>query len=533
MKPEKKIFFEQSDSLEDVLKKVSRTSAQKIVINIAKNSVLGKSIENFHTLRHAGEEQKKEFVVESIDEHILELATLARIKAENPVFRTRERSVFDILPKTRTEREIKITDKEKGKEKAESKATEEEKAEVKITEYAEVESKHKKRPRKTTRKGRLFITSIVILTLSCGAWLALTKLPKATIEITLKKTSVSFNEIIEISSKITTPDTESSQKIILPGELISAEQNMLMEFPAGKREKIERKSSGTIILYNSFSSSQQVLVESTRLESPDGKIFRLNSRTVVPGAAVKDGKIIPSKIEVGVTADKAGEEYDIQPVFGWRIPGFKGTSKYSGFYAENVQSMKGGFVGEMWVPTDDDKTKAETEIENALRDSLETRMFVLLSSKEFKILREAVLFTVTKKEMQEIEKEPQKFGIYAEAETKKIIFSEEMLKDALTQRQKDKISRDNAKPIEFNLSYETLDVNFTEAKITVKVTGNAVFTTNLSADKLAEELRGQDESLLRQTIFSLPGLENASISLWPFWVKNVPNNMGRIKISIQ
>lgn len=532
MKSEKKIFFEQDDTLKDVLKKISRTSAQKIVINIAKNSILGNSIENFHTIRHAGEEQKKVLIVESVDEHILELASLAQIKAENPVFRTRERSVFDILPKIHTEKIIKTKDKKIRKEREENDEAEE-KFEIKITEYTEAEDKQKKKCKKPPHKKRWAVVVIAVLILCGGIWFAITKLPKATIEIMLKKTPISFSEVLEVNSKITTPDIKSTQKIILPGELISAEQNILMEFPAGKKEKVERKSNGTLILYNSFSSSQQVLVALTRFESPDGKIFKLDSRTVVPGAIVKDGKIIPSKIEIKVTADKPGEEYNIQPVSGWRIPGFKGTSKYSGFYAENIQRMQNGFVGEQWMPTDDDKIKAEIEIENVLRDSLEARMFILLSSKEFKILKEATLFTVTKMEIQEIEKEPQKFGIYAEAEAKKLIFSEEMLKDVLIQKQKDGLAAGNIKPIEFNLSYGAPDIDFSEMKMTVKVTGNAIFTENFSADKLAEELRGQDESLLRQTIFSLPGLENASISLWPFWVKSVPENTERIKILIR
>lgn len=534
MRLEKKIFFEREDTLKDILTKLSRTSAPRITINIAKNSILGSSIENFHMLRHTSEEQKKNIIIESIDEHILELATLAQIQAVNPVFRVRERSVLDILPKTRS---IEIPAIAKNQKSKEGKRIDEggEEVEMKITEYTEQEeARHKKKSKKARIGKKSFVVVITIIAL-CGAggWIALVELPRATVDITLKKIPISFSEIVEISSKITTPDISSPQKIILPGELISAKQNMQMNFQAGSKEQVERKARGTLILYNAFSSSPQGLLASTRFESSDGKIFRLNSKTTVPGAKIKDGEIIPSKIKIEVTADKAGEEYNTKPTSGWRIPGFKGTARYSGFYAENLEPMRDGFIGEKWVPTTEDKAKADIEIENALRDSLETRILVLIASEEFKIFKEATIFTMIKKEMQDIEKEPKKFGIYAEAEMKKLIFSEEMLKDTLIQKQKNGLITSNLKPIEFNLSYGTPSVDFSEGKLSVKMFGNAIFTTNVSVSELTLKIRGQDESSLRQTIFSLLELENASISLWPFWVRSVPENTEKIKILIR
>ena len=72
--------------------------AEKIILNIPKNSVLGSSVHNFQILERECETAGKELAIESVDERILGLASLATIPAINPVFKTRERAVMDILP---------------------------------------------------------------------------------------------------------------------------------------------------------------------------------------------------------------------------------------------------------------------------------------------------------------------------------------------------------------------------------------------------------------------------------------------------
>ena len=43
---------------------------------------------------------------------------------------------------------------------------------------------------------------------------------------------------------------------------------------------------------------------------------------------------------------------------------------------------------------------------------------------------------------------------------------------------------------------------------------------------------GKSDVDLRKAIFSLPGLDTANVSLWPFWVKKVPEKLNRINIVI-
>ena len=97
-KLEKKIFLDKSDDLNKAVDSLISSPAEKIILNIPKGSVLGLSIHNFQVLERESETAGKELAIESVDEHILELASIATIPAVNPVFRTREKAVADIVP---------------------------------------------------------------------------------------------------------------------------------------------------------------------------------------------------------------------------------------------------------------------------------------------------------------------------------------------------------------------------------------------------------------------------------------------------
>ena len=96
---EKKIFLERGQDLEETLKFLKENPAERVILNVPKNSVLGARLNNFQILKKESVSAGKELLVESIDEHILELAGLAGITALNPFFRIKERVVSDILPR--------------------------------------------------------------------------------------------------------------------------------------------------------------------------------------------------------------------------------------------------------------------------------------------------------------------------------------------------------------------------------------------------------------------------------------------------
>src|SRR5436309_13097062 len=103
-KTEKKFFLEKSDDLNTVVDRVISSPANLVIVNIPRDSVLAKTIHDFQVLKRECETAGKELRIESVDDHVLELAGIAGIFARNPVFRTRERIISDILPRANFEK---------------------------------------------------------------------------------------------------------------------------------------------------------------------------------------------------------------------------------------------------------------------------------------------------------------------------------------------------------------------------------------------------------------------------------------------
>ncbi len=55
----------------------------------------------------------------------------------------------------------------------------------------------------------------------------------------------------------------------------------------------------------------------------------------------------------------------------------------------------------------------------------------------------------------------------------------------------------------------------------------------IDADALKEKIVGKSEIELKKMVFELSGLESATISLWPFWVKTVPNKLNKITVVVE
>ena len=118
----------------------------------------------------------------------------------------------------------------------------------------------------------------------------------------------------------------------IPIRVIDETQEVSLSYDVtGKNAASGKKAHGSVVIYNEYNSSPQTLVATTRLESSDGKIFRLTKNIVVPGTTVVGGSPQPGAIEAEVVADQAGSEYNIDQT-KFTIPGFSGGPKFDKFY---------------------------------------------------------------------------------------------------------------------------------------------------------------------------------------------------------
>ncbi|MDO8556949.1 MAG: hypothetical protein Q7R98_00610 [Candidatus Jorgensenbacteria bacterium] len=518
---QKKIAIDARETVGEVSERLRKEEYSRIVLSLPSKSRIG-SVQDFRELKKATEENGKEISIESSSKRILEFARDAGMQAFNDSD-ARGRIVSDVIS-----RDALRGAGRKGK--------------FNIPEFLRRPRDGRENaidgqagaPRGTRKKMSRRTTSAIVM--SCVAIVAVLaflyfELPRAVVTVTLKKTVVPFNEVVIISSKAIAPSVLKDGSLIIPGELLTASRNLERTFPASGSERVDVKATGKLVVTNAYSSDAQRIVATTRFVSPDGKIFRLDKPAVIQGAKVIGGKIQPSTTEVSVTADKPGEEYNIAPATDWKIPGFMGTPKYTAFTAESLAKMTGGISGERPAPTEKDIEAAKQVVASALQEATAGEIAVLLAPK-FVGLPGAQKFTMTNTDISRPADDPKKFSLFGEAETRKLVFLGETLQDKLVEYVRP-ASGDSLEVNNFTITYGEPRVDFIGGTETLAVSGSVIFQERIDKKQVVREILGMKEEALKHYIFALPGLEKATISLWPFWVTEVPGNTGKVTVMFQ
>src|SRR3989344_887065 len=245
---------------------------------------------------------------------------------------------------------------------------------------------NQKKPPKESKKFILFLISSAI---ALFLFIVFVSLSGADIKIIPRKDDFSVNIPVIVSDKITTNDEFYG---MVPGKWIEAEMVISKTFVSGAEKDVFQKARGRITIYNNFSASPQILVATTRFQTPEGLVFRILKTVTVPGAAKTGNESKPGRIEVEVIADRAGEEYNLDPS-DFRVPGFLGTPKYQCFYAKSFEKFSGGFVGRSNFVSKEDMEKAGEAVEEEGAAKIKAEM---ASLGNFKILSEAMILKTEK-----------------------------------------------------------------------------------------------------------------------------------------
>ena len=181
---------------------------------------------------------------------------------------------------------------------------------------------------------------------------------RAKITVMPKTQNISLNQNLSAVKNGNDSNALSFDLVVISGE----EEKTIQ---GGELKDVSVKARGTVVIYNNFSSSSQVLAKDTRLEGSNGKIYQIISKITVPG--IKNGK--PGSVEVSIYAALAGEEYNSAPL-DFKILGFKGTSKYSKFYGRSKGDITEGLRGKYYQISNTQKATLNDELKTALSAKL-------------------------------------------------------------------------------------------------------------------------------------------------------------------
>lgn len=579
---EKKIYIDTHNDAAVVVDKVIQAPTSRVVLSVPTGATFGLSVKDFQILNRESRTAGKEVIVESADARILELAALSDLGIVKATGRKKERSISDIVPRSSlprktprvilkekdVEEELKVTKKSvtsktSPQKEAVSMPTPPFWEKSKIPEVVPktvypvfppemegvigksdsvpvptpaVSPDHEESERPPRSRWKLFVWGgVIFAVLVLGWFLGFRVFAKAEVTLELKKKLVQFEETVQAGTKIATP--QISNPLSIPAEMMVKKQNFAETFPASGREKVSVKARGKLTVYNAYSSAPQPIVQNTRFVSPEGKVFRLDTKITIPGAKIENGKIVPSSIEVSVTADVAGESYNIPASSNWKIPGFEGTPKYTGFYGEAKAPMKGGFVGERAHATDADTAAAKEKIHANLEAALKGQMDLLIKD-SFQLIDGASKFRIISDEITQDTQDETKMQILSEAELIYLVFDKAMLEDSVVKKAREIAKKELSGELRyrpFDPVYKNAQPNFNEGILTFGLTGTIEFEPDISPEKLKEELKGKSENEFRAYMLSLGDyIMRASLRIFPnFWPGRIPNDIGKIRVILE
>jgi hypothetical protein len=353
-------------------------------------------------------------------------------------------------------------------------------------------------------------------------------LPTMTITVTPQHTQEALSIAIVADANISSANVSRGT---VPAQILEERQERTFTFRATGEEEVQERATGTITVFNAYSSDPQLLVASTRFLSADGKLFRTTENVTIPGATIGGGQIINSSTSVHIEADEAGESFNIGPST-FSIPGFKGTDKYLAFFGKSESAMSGGFTGVRTVVTEDDLTAARETIEAELLPRVEEQLRSKIPDSLF------LIENSLGEDLEVLEFDAEAGNPHNDYVARVVARARAFL--VAPQDIEDIISNAFRNSTEFNQDFELSDertvdyvidsANFESGSASITLNVQQTFVRIIDTQALAEEVRGKDEVGVRAVLSSKEELERAQVRFWPLWVKKAPNDVQKITV---
>lgn len=341
----------------------------------------------------------------------------------------------------------------------------------------------------------------------------------ATINITPVKKDVQINETFVV-------DSEARDSLIAPKDITLTENVTL---PKNSLKKASKRAEGDITIYNDYNALSQKLIKGTRFSTSDGKIFRIQDSVTVPG---KNGNA-PGSMKAHVVADSEGESYNIGPT-RFTIPGFKGSPKYSAFYAESNKSMTGGSSGRTADVSDLDMEQGKASVKDKLQRSLAEKL-EQSAPEGYSYSKDASFFTYGSMNLIDSDNTTATYEMVATA-TALYIKRDELVKRIVERTQSLDTSSASVE-IKDSSSFvislvDPTDLQDTQKPIRLIVTGTAPVVFKPNPQKIIDFVVGKNKSEFSEITKKIQFVESAKLTLRPFWATTFPSDREKIEVVI-
>ena len=347
----------------------------------------------------------------------------------------------------------------------------------------------------------------------------------AKITITPKVKEIPLNNENLSATKDQNTSDLSFDLVVIPGEESKIVQG------SGVKD-VSVAATGAVVIYNSYSSLPQIFAINTKLEGSNGKIYKTNKKVTVPGMT-KAGK--PGSVEVDISGLTAGVEYNSNPI-DFKILGFKGTPKYSKFYARSKGNISGGLKGKTAIVSDLDKT---TTI-SALKATLETKLLKKVTDQipsGFILFKDAVFLDINDKDISFTPDQDNMVSVDIKGSLYGFLFDEKKLTKKIAEDSIDKYDESdvyipNIRDLTFSLS-DKETISFADVKnINFTLSGTPKIIWKVDEAKFVADILNKKKTDFNQILSQYSSIDTAVLVLRPFWKTTFPETDKNIQVIV-
>lgn len=349
----------------------------------------------------------------------------------------------------------------------------------------------------------------------------------ATLTVVPKSVPVAFDTTDEF-----TAEKDSAEVGALVYTLMTLSGSETIKIPSTDSKTLSESAKGRALLYNEYSTSTYRLVQGTRLQSPDGRIYRIDSAASIPGYTKSGTKIIPGSLEVSVTAAVSGEAGNIENV-DFTIPGLSGTAQASKIYARSKGSITGGVSGAVYTVSQSTADDAKETLESKLRSSLMAKAKVQIPD-GYLFFDGATSFEIGKSVAVPYSKESE-VPIVLEGTLYAYLIKEDTLTETIARRF---ASQYEGEPVYIpelsSLSFipsREMDPS-ADQSFPFSLEGSTSVVWGIDKEILRAKLLGRKKADLETILEGDSAIERAEAVIKPFWKRSFPKTLKRISIKI-
>lgn len=354
---------------------------------------------------------------------------------------------------------------------------------------------------------------------------------KANITLTPKHQLITYNNKQFTASK-------NSNDNAIDFEIMITSDNKSKSIILTEPKDVSIKATGSITLYNEFSTTPQKLSAGTFLSDSSGKSYKTDSTVIIPGYKTDSSKkIIPGQIVVNISSFLAGETYNGSTA-DFYINSFKGTTKYNKIYGKLKSPLVGGASGLVYTLNDKDKENIDNIAQSSLKEDLLKKVKAQVPP-GYILYENAMTFSYKIGDNSVFSKTPDA-EVLIEGVLSVVLLKEKSLLDNIIKVSLPSITGSELKEIKIpDLSKMTFSFTNKDQLITKDMNSVSFFFTgdldaiwNPDTEILKTKLIGINKNEVLPIFRQDPGIVSAMVKIFPPWQKYIPENLAKINIIV-